>query len=367
MNILVLSLYAPTDTNFQEGIGGAQEVLRQLGKRWVEKGHGLKIISAYRDKKILRKEIVGGIEIERVGSFSNAIFSIWKAYKKEEKWADLVLENSTSYPLYTPLYVRKPLINLMHHLMGKDYIKSAGLFSGSVGIFGELSIPLFYKNTRFIAVSEFTRNQLTEIGVNGTNVRVISNGLDTDFFVPGQNGKNPLILFVGNFADGRKRIEDLIAAFHIVSKKIPDAEIIIAGKGGKKEPMLKELAKKNSKLKYVGMIDAETKKELYQKAWVFANPSIKEGFSLSCLEANACCTPVVTYRLPGLDTINNMINGLVVEQGDVNALANAITMILKDHVFREEMSYRARKFAEGYSWDTATDMYLAEFENVLRK
>ncbi len=37
MNILILTLYAPTKTKFSEGIGGAQEVIYQLGKMCLTK------------------------------------------------------------------------------------------------------------------------------------------------------------------------------------------------------------------------------------------------------------------------------------------------------------------------------------------
>jgi glycosyltransferase involved in cell wall biosynthesis len=366
MNILILTLYSPTKTNFKEGIGGAQEVIYQLGKRWVERGHSVKIISAYRNKRIPKGEKLDGIEIDRVGNFYTAILPIKKAYKKEEKWADIVVENYTSYPLYTPLYVKKPLVVLTHHLMGSDYIKAVGLIRGLIGYFSEMSIPLFYRHVKFISVSRLAKAQLIKLKIPDKNIETISNGIDTTYFIPGEEEKNPTIFFVGSFMDGRKRVEDLIKAFKIISKEILDARLIIAGKGGDKEIVVRKAAKSNSKIKYLGLIDMETKKRFYQKAWVFVNPSMAEGFSLSCLEANACGTPCVVYNLGGLETLQNGVNGLVVRQGNVDELANAIMELLSNHELREEMSRNARKIAERFSWDRATEEYLRVMEEMKR-
>jgi glycosyltransferase involved in cell wall biosynthesis len=363
MNILILSLYSPTGTNFQEGIGGSQEVIYQLGKRWVEEGHNVKIISAYRDKNIPKKEILDGLEIERVASFYAAVPSIKRTYKKNEKWADIVLENYTSYPLYTPLYVKKPLIIIMHHLMGLKYVNTVGLTKGTIGYFSEKSIPLFYKNSKFIAVSEFAKNQLLSLKIPGANIKTIPNGINTSYFIPFEKESTPLVLFIGNFRDGRKKIDDLLEAFKKVSDEIPEAKLIIAGPGGDKVKMVKSLARSSKKIEYLGMVNSETKKGLYQKSWVFVNPSIAEGFSLSCLEANACGTPAIVYQLKGLETIQQEINGLVVEKNNVNKLANAVILLLTNHGLREEMSNNARKFAERFNWDIAAEMYLTTLEN----
>ena len=365
MNILVLTLYAPTKTAFGEGIGGAQEVIHQLGQRWLKKGHNVKIISAYRDKNIPRKENLDGIEIKRVGGFYNAVLSVGGAYKKEEGWTDIAIENYTSYPLYTPLYVKKPLVVLMHHLMGSSYIKAVGLNRGLIGYLGEMSIPFIYKHTKFISVSKLTKSQLIKLKIPDKNIETVPNGIDTNYFILGKKEKKPLVLFVGNFVDGRKRVEDLIKAFKIVSKEISDSMLIIAGRGGDNETVVRKEVENNKKINYFGLIDMETKKRLYQKAWVFVNPSIAEGFSLSCLEANACGTPLVVYNLGGLETIQHRINGVIIGQRDVDELANAIMELLIDHSFREEMSINARKFSERFSWDRAAERYLEEFEKVI--
>lgn len=353
MNILILSLYSPTGSNFPEGIGGSQEVILQLGKRWANKGHCVKIISTYKDEKIPKKEVLDEIEIERVGNFYNSIFKIRNTYKKYENWADIVLENYTSYPLYAPLYVKKPLITIMHHLIEIKYIKTVGLINGIISYLSNRTIPFFYN--KFIAVSEFTKNQILTLEIPNVKIEVIPNGIDIDFYVPAEKESYPLIFFIGNFSDGRKRVEDLLDAFKKKALKIPDAKLVIAGNGGSKELEIQRAARNNNNIEYLGSIDTKTKKGYYQRAWIFVNPSIAEGFSLSCLEANACGTPAVVYNLKGLETVQHRLNGLIVEQRNVDELAKAITDLLINQELRKEMSIRARKFAEGFNWDTSAE------------
>ena len=362
MNILILSLYAPTSSvNFTEGTGGAQEVVYQLGRRWVRMGHNVKIVSAYKDNKIPKNEIIDGIEIERVCNFYTAVYGIRKYYKKYENWADVVLENYTSYPLYTPIYVNKPLFVIMHHLMGADYIKVSGLH-GVIGYINECCIPYVYNKAKFIAVSDFAKKQLIDIGIQERNIHVIRDGIDTIKYKPGSKSKDPMILFIGNFSDGRKKVEDLIEAFKIVNKKIHNSKLVIAGYGGKRENIIKNRTKENKNITFLGRIDEDKKVELYQRAWIFVNPSIMEGFSLTALEANACGTPVVAYKIDGLETVIDGVNGLVVEKRDINGLADTIIKLIEDDKLRNELSRNARETGEMYSWDIAANEYLEVFE-----
>jgi glycosyltransferase involved in cell wall biosynthesis len=358
MNILILSLYSPTKTNFAEGIGGGQEVIYQLGKRWIKKGHNVKILSAYRDKRIPREEELDGIEIKRVGHFYSAILSIWRAYRHEKDWADIVIENMLSYPLFIPIYVKKPRLAIIYHLMGPSYIIAAGMLKGTIGYLGEKMLPIIYKDEKIIVDSDLTRNDLIKLGLSGDRITVTPPGVNVNYYEPGIKKENPLISFIGNFEDGRKRVEDLVNAFSIINKAIPNAELILAGNGGKKEKKLLNLINGKRNIKYLGHIDENEKLEIYQQSWVFVNPSIMEGFGLTSIEANACGTPAIVYDLGGLDTIKHGVNGLVVEKGNINGLVDAIIKLLTNDVLREEMGINARKIAERFSWDRAAEEYL---------
>src|SRR6185295_6341267 len=80
-----------------------------------------------------------------------------------------------------------------------------------------------------------------------------------------------------------------------------------------------------------GFVSEEEKIALYRGARVFVNPSEKEGWGLTILEANACGVPSVASEVPGLrDAVRHDETGLLVPYGDVAACAEAILRLLTD-------------------------------------
>jgi len=365
MNILRLSLYVPTATNFSEGIGGAQEHIYQVSKIWAKKGHNVKVISAYRDYRIPKKEVIDGFEIERVGSFSFATYYIKKAYKKYEDWADIVIESYTSYPLFTPLYVKKPRIVVIHSgLLGKKYLEVVNPIKGIFGYIGEKILFKIYRNEKIILTSKRNENILRDHGIS--NIKIIYSGVNTSFFTPGEKYDKPIILFVGNFANKNKRIEDLIRAFNMINKYIKNIKLIIVGYGGKRSNIAMNACKTNKNIKYLGYIrDKKLLRKLYQKAWVFVLPSIQEQFPLSLLEANACGTPAIVYKLNNIDTIQEGINCITVKKMDIKELADKIIQIIEDDKLRKKLGRSSRKFSENFSWEFTAEKYLNIFNELI--
>lgn len=82
---------------------------------------------------------------------------------------------------------------------------------------------------------------------------------------------------------------------------------------------------------------------LYSLADVFVNPTYADMFPTVNLEALACGTPVITYRTGGSPEAIDEETGVVVPQGDVNALAEAIKRIKNAPLSREACRQRAEK------------------------
>ncbi len=78
---------------------------------------------------------------------------------------------------------------------------------------------------------------------------------------------------------------------------------------------------------------------------------MKEGFGISALEAQATGTLVVAYKVPGVtDSVKNGITGILVEDGNIMELANAIIKILQDEDLRSRLSVRAMLWARQFEW-----------------
>jgi len=108
-----------------------------------------------------------------------------------------------------------------------------------------------------------------------------------------------------------------------------------------------------------GEVRDEEKFDLIRRAWVYVIPSMKEGFGISSLEAQACGTPVVGYEVPGLvDCVKNGVTGLLVLDGDYEALAEAITLLLLGEGLRSEMSKNATLWSRNFDWDVSAKKFL---------
>lgn len=97
---------------------------------------------------------------------------------------------------------------------------------------------------------------------------------------------------------------------------------------------------------------------LYSLADVFVNPTYADMFPTVNLEALACGTPVVTYRTGGSPEAIDDATGVVVPQGDVNALAEAIKRLKVAPLSHKACRQRAEKiFDNGKCFQRYIDLY----------
>lgn len=97
----------------------------------------------------------------------------------------------------------------------------------------------------------------------------------------------------------------------------------------------------------------------YSAADVLAFPSVKEGFGLAALEAMAAGTAVVTSDLPVFrEWIVPGRDALLVEVGDVDGLASALSKVIDDSGLREELVSAGREVAASLSWAASARRHL---------
>jgi glycosyltransferase involved in cell wall biosynthesis len=165
------------------------------------------------------------------------------------------------------------------------------------------------------------------------NLRVLSNGVDTEFFHPQDADAfreryditaDKVIGYTGRL--GReKHLEDLISIADDF-----DGEIIIGGEGPMK-PEYEAMAANMDNVTFLGFLDRDELPEFYNTIDIFIFPSCAETEGIVALEANACGTPVVGADAKGLrSTIKNGINGLRYEPGNADDLMNSINKTYDD-------------------------------------
>ena len=96
----------------------------------------------------------------------------------------------------------------------------------------------------------------------------------------------------------------------------------------------------------------------YSLANVFVNPTYADMFPTVNLEALACGTPVITYRTGGSPEAVDERTGLVVEQGDVEGLAEAIRGMREHQLLAEDCRRRAEDcFDKGKCFEEYIELY----------
>jgi glycosyltransferase involved in cell wall biosynthesis len=211
-----------------------------------------------------------------------------------------------------------------------------------------------------VAVSDSTREDLVERGMDADMIEVIPNGIELSDYVPGtpeERFDEPTILFLGRVKK-YKRVDLIIRALKRLADQGRSARLLVGGKGDHLDE-LKALTVRlelTDRVEFTGFLSEEKKRELFRRSWVHALTSPKEGWGIANMEAAACATPTVASDSPGLrESVIAGETGFLVPHGDVEALAREINRLLSDSALRDSMGSRARSFSEGFSWDASTE------------
>jgi len=109
--------------------------------------------------------------------------------------------------------------------------------------------------------------------------------------------------------------------------------------------------------------------EEYAKSSLIVMTSNYEGFGMVLVEAMACGVPAVAFdcKCGPKDIIKDSINGLLVPNGNIDALAQAMIKIMDNDTYRKELSLNARQVVSTYSEDTVMAKWISLFNSLVEK
>lgn len=181
---------------------------------------------------------------------------------------------------------------------------------------------------------------------------------------------NKRVIAVGRL-DYQKGFDRLIQAWELVQHtgKFTDWKLDIYGQGEWRE-MLQQMIDK-AELQSTVCLNRPTKQigEEYVKSDMLVMSSNYEGFPMVMIEAMACGLPVVSfdYKCGPKDIIQNGINGLLVPNGDIRALAHAMMEVMADEAYRKMLSLNARKVVDTYSEQAVMSQWIRLFTSITAK
>jgi glycosyltransferase involved in cell wall biosynthesis len=352
-------------------VGGAEVNFQEIFKRLVGRGHEVTLLCSRHDRTFPEEEEIDGIKIVRRGNRHTFNFTVPRAYRREFKDApiDIVMDDLNKIPFYTPLYVRHPLFAMVHHIHGSSIYGDTFLPAGLYVHLTEKLIPFFYKGVPFIAVSDSTKSELVSMGLRAGDIEIVHNGVEHESYGwdESMRSPDPLIVCITRLKK-YKGAHLLLHAMKKVIQEIPEAKLIVGGRGDY-EPKLRALTKKlklEDVVQFPGFVELEEMANLYRRAQVVVNPSAKEGWGLTVIEANACGTPVVAARVPGLkDSVIDGETGLLYPHSDTDAMAEAIIRLLRDRNLRADLGKRSREWSKNFTWEKAADKVEAMIGRIL--
>src|SRR5262245_13843888 len=310
--------------------GGVHRVTEQLAQGLERRGHGVVIFC--RPKSALEERLRGRfttLSIARGMDFSPlAILRLRSALRRVRAQVvitlmdkDLRLTGVAARLLGLPVIARR----------ANDQRIDSGFYSRL--IYGRIA-------NHHVANSQATRDTLLQSAswLPTERVSVIYNGVDYDAISAAQPAQLPVVPraapvvgFIGRM-EPRKGIRDLLTAWPQVAAAVPDAYLIIVGRGGLEE----EVHRKSDDVERAVFLGyREDVGSVLQRCAVVAVPSHWEGFGLVAAEALAAGKPVVASNTSSLpEIVRNESEGLLIPPQDPSALADALTRLLRDAELR---------------------------------
>lgn len=218
--------------------------------------------------------------------------------------------------------------------------------------------PLTEASDRVLALSQHMKDRLVALGFPKQKVMVHHLGVDTEFFKPPETKRenSPLKLTtLAHFVE-KKGILDAIDAFYLARKQFPDIRFDILGFG----PLQDQIEHKIRELGLEGVVHVIDNRKFQnpridiknrlQQSDMFILPSKtassgdSEGTPVVLMEASACGLPCITTQHSGNpEIVIDRKTGLVVPEGDVQSLAEAIVNLARDEKLRIQYGSAARK------------------------
>ncbi|HLA39366.1 MAG TPA: glycosyltransferase family 4 protein [Candidatus Glassbacteria bacterium] len=352
--------------------GGAEVHAHEIFRRLASRGHEVTFLTCAWPGCEPRAQI-DGIRVVRGGknaTFNYAVPRLAGALEFEKNF-DIVVEDLNKIPLLTPRFVRIPRLILVHHLFGATIFREAVFPVAAYVWLWEQLIPFFYKREWVQSVSQDTTDELAAKGFSREKIRIVYNGIDCSRYTPGPaearaDGEERYLLYMGRIKR-YKRLDLILEAFQRAGRMgLPaDIRLVFAG-AGDDYPRLQKRAEKlaiTGRTSFRGRVSEEEKINLLRGAVCVVNPSPKEGWGITNMEAAACGTPVVASRSPGLrESVRDGRTGFLFTPGDVAQFSARIVQVAADQRLRIRLSAEARRFAETLTWNESaqrTEQYIS--------
>jgi glycosyltransferase involved in cell wall biosynthesis len=300
-----------------------------------------------------REETVSGVHIVRGGNR----FTAWLAARRwcrSQLRFDLVLDQHHGLPWFAPWWCGTRCVSYIHEVLGPIWGSFYPWPISAVGRWQERWIHWLYRRVPFFTASQFTREELQRRGVH--DVTIIPYGVET-VALPELDEKplaDPLRLAAVSRLAPNKRVDHSLRVVRRLLDQGVKAELTIVG-SGECESALKRLAaglRLESHVRFAGALAEIEKDMVLRRAHFLLHTSLREGWGLNVIEANAMGTPAAVYPVAGLveSTLHGQ-TGFVAASETPEALAASLLTALRDPEDYQRWRQAAWQRAKEFHWN----------------
>ena len=197
------------------------------------------------------------------------------------------------------------------------------------------------KNNEYVKIvtpSHYLKNILINNTIDKNIIHVIPNGIDVNYYNSTSLPRNKAISYLGG-ENVLKGFIEVLLIYKIIARKNRNVKLYIAGTHHKIERKI------GSNIIYLGYLNEEGTKMLYQKSDVILVPSLlPEAFSLVTAEAMASARPVVAYKSGAInELITDGYNGYLIDIHDIDNFAEKVLYLIDNPDIAEKMGINARE------------------------
>lgn len=343
--------------------GGAEALTLETLRRLAADGHAVTWFSAMWPGAA-PVEQVDGIRVVRAGRQWTVHLRAWWWARRRLDEFDVIVDQVNTIPFFTPFWVPKAKRRLYIFQTAREFWwrQTPGLFK-LIAPIGYLAEPLYlrvYRTTPAITISQSTKDELVGLGLPAPEVEIIpmANTFERIPTLPEKDG--PFRAIIVGRLEPAKNVEESLAAFAALQRRVPDAALDIVGAGADEYRQLLEREVGTLGLTGVtfhGRVDEDTKLRLMAAAHVHIFCSHREGWGLTVTEAAAVGTPSVGYDVPGVrDSIAEPSS--LAPKADTAKLGAILCELASDPDRLASLRERAWERTNGMSYEATTDAFL---------
>ncbi|RIU94913.1 glycosyltransferase [Oceanobacillus picturae] len=225
------------------------------------------------------------------------------------------------------------------------------------------------KEDALVVLTETQKNHIEKQYGKKDHIHVIPHHVKSTKKVPVAKKDPKLVSMVARYHP-EKRIDLAIMAFKQVINEVPDARLEIHGEGPDRKRLEKIIKENNLKDNVFLKGYVNDFEKAFTKPLISLLTSKYEGFSLVILESMACKTPVISFDIlyGPRDIISDKKTGMLIEESNIEQLADNILFLLKNPSTAIKMGEKARKSVrQNYSIKKQKKAWIDVFEGLTSK